>query len=151
MCIISTMSKKDFICPNIFRCVLISMYLLMVFKVHTVHLISCFECDSLEKQENDCPGWDRLPVNSVKNLSDRNGFYTHCLDVRLADNTVLHQNMVPHRPTCRPDFIKVWKSSLESQFKTNVSITCCNSNACNGPQMVTSVSGKFTNDNLPTT
>merc|ERR1711944_43289 len=97
-----------------------------------VHQISCYVCDSLENRKSDCPGWDRDPIHSVTNLSDKNGFYTHCLDVRMADNTVLHQNVVPHRPTCGSDFLKIWKSSLETQFKTNITITCCNSNACNG-------------------
>ena len=146
VCILSIYSKKDFIFPNFFRSVLFSMYLLMTFMFHTAYSISCFQCDSLEKQHNDCPGWGRPPVHSVTDLSDRNGFYTHCLDVRLEDNTVLHQTVVPHRPTCRSDFIRIWKASLEKQFKTNITITCCNSNACNGPNMITSGSQKIDND-----
>ena len=104
--------------------------------------ISCFICDALEKQISDCPGWDRLPVHSITNLGDKNGFYTHCLDVRLADNTVLHQNIIPYLPTCRSDFLLIWKNSLEKQYKTNVTINCCDYNMCNGPTMSNSATSK---------
>ena len=117
----------------------ITVVLILAFPLRKVHSISCFRCDSLEKKTGDCPGWNRVPVNSVTNLGDMNGFYTHCLDVRIAsDNTVIHQNVIPHRPTCRSDFIKIWKSSLESQLKTNITITCCGTNACNGPGLIKS-------------
>ena len=107
--------------------------------IKRVSTISCFVCDALEKQISDCPGWDRLPVHSITNLGDKNGFYTHCLDVRLEDNTVLHQNIIPYSPTCRSDFIMIWKESLEKQYKTNITITCCDYNGCNGPIMRRSV------------
>ena len=109
---------------------IITFLLLVINFFKEVTPISCFVCDALEKQISDCPGWDRLPVHSIKNLGDKNGFYTHCLDVRLADNTVLHQNIIPYLPTCRSDFLMIWKTSLEKQFKTNVTITCCNHNMC---------------------
>lgn len=111
--------------------------------------ISCFVCDALEKQISDCPGWDRLPVHSITTLRDRNGFYTHCLDVRLADNTILYQNIIPYSPTCRPDFLKIWKASLEKQYRTNITITCCDYNDCNGPIMQTSAASKKVLLNVP--
>ena len=118
----------------------LQIFLMMGLYFPRAHSISCFKCDLIERGNSDCPGWDRLPVNSITNLGDRNGFYTHCLDVRLADGTVIHQNVIPSRPTCRPDFLKMWKSSLESQFKTNVTITCCGFNECNGPRDIRPVS-----------
>ena len=125
---------------------LYSIAIILIFNsIKRVSTISCFVCDALEKQISDCPGWDRLPVHSITNLGDKNGFYTHCLDVRLEDNTVLHQNIIPYSPTCRSDFIMIWKESLEKQYKTNITITCCDYNGCNGPIMRRSIASKSKN------
>ena len=120
------------------RSIFIEVLLLLALCIYRGNSISCFRCDSLETQKSDCPGWNRPVVHSVTHLGDKNGFYTHCLDVRLADNTIIHQDVIPFRPTCRPDFMKIWKSSLESQFKTNITITCCGYNGCNGHEMIIS-------------
>ena len=125
---------------SIYRCDYLSVIFIFlgVHFIKQVTSISCFVCDALEKQISDCPGWDRLPVHSITNLGDRNGFYTHCLDIRLADNTILHQNIIPYLPTCRPDFLMIWKASLEKQYRINITITCCDYNVCNGPIMINS-------------
>ena len=131
------MKRFNLVVGKYLRRIFFTSILLLGLLVRRVHTISCFQCDSLEKEKSDCPGFDRLPVHSVTHLGDKNGFYTHCLDVRLADDTIIHQDVIPFRPTCKKDFIKIWKASLESQFKTNVTITCCGSNSCNGPGMIT--------------
>ena len=128
---------------------LYNIAIILIFNlIKRVSTISCFVCDALEKQISDCPGWDRLPVHSITNLGDKNGFYTHCLDVRLADNTVLHQNIIPFSPTCRSDFITIWKESLEKQYKTNITITCCDYNGCNGPIMSHSTASEAKKDHF---
>ena len=57
----------------------------------------CYRCDGLNQAVSDCPGWHRRPVDSLRDLGDRGGLYTHCVDIRLANGTVLYQDMHPAR------------------------------------------------------
>ena len=103
--------------------------------IGSVQSISCYKCDALDKEPSDCPGWNRSAVHSVRDLGDKNGFYSQCIDIRLPDNTILRQDLMPSHPTCKQSFIKTWKNQLEKQFKTDVTITCCGENMCNGPNL----------------
>ena len=98
-----------------------------------VNSISCYRCDALDSKVSDCPGWMRRPINSVLDLHDRGGLYTHCVDVRLANGTVLHQDVVPTLPTCKARFIQTWHNVLVKRYEMEVSIICCKWNKCNGP------------------
>jgi hypothetical protein len=98
-----------------------------------VDSISCYRCDALDSKTSDCPGWMRRPINSVLDLHDRGGLYTHCVDVRLANGTVLHQDVVPTLPTCKASFIQTWHDTLVKTYDMEVSIICCEWNKCNGP------------------
>ena len=51
----------------------------------------CYRCDALHQPKSDCPGWHRRPIDSLRDLGDRGGLYTHCVDIRLANGTVLYQ------------------------------------------------------------
>lgn len=97
-----------------------------------VNSISCYRCDALEKERSDCPGWHRRAINSVMDLGDRGGLYTHCLDIRLANGTVLHQDVVPAQPACKSSFIQTWKLTLQRTYQQHVSIICCDWSRCNG-------------------
>ncbi len=66
-------------------------------------------------------------------LGDRGGLYTHCVDIRLANGTVLYQDMHPARPTCVGSFLSVWREKLVKEFQQEVSVICCEWNRCNGP------------------
>ena len=107
-----------------------------------VNSISCYRCDALDRKVSDCPGWMRRPIDSVLNLHDKGGLYTHCVDVRLANGTVLHQDVVPTLPTCKPKFIQTWHDILVKRYDMEVSIICCKWNKCNGHEDPT-VRGAF--------
>ena len=47
-----------------------------------------------------CPGWHRRPVDTYLDLKDRGGLFTHCLEIKLANGTVLRQDAVPEKPSC---------------------------------------------------
>ena len=96
------------------------------------HGLLCYRCDALEKANSDCPGWKRRPIDSLRDLGDRGGLYTHCVDIRLANGTVLYQDLHPARPSCQGNFLTVWKEKLVKEFKQDVSVICCEWNRCNG-------------------
>ena len=108
-----------------------------------VDSISCYRCDALDSKVSDCPGWMRRPINSVLDLHDRGGLYTHCIDVRLANGTVLHQDVVPTLPTCKPGFIQTWHDTLVKEYNMEVSIICCEWNKCNGPNARAAIGPKY--------
>ena len=81
--------------------------------------ISCYRCDALDSPKSDCPGWNRRAVNSIMDLRDRGGLYTHCVDVRLANGTVLHQDVVPALPMCKSSFLTTWKNDLQAYFTSS--------------------------------
>lgn len=97
------------------------------------HGLLCYRCDGLNKPVSDCPGWHRRPVDSLRDLGDRGGLYTHCVDIRLANGTVLYQDMHPAMPTCVGNFLSVWREQLVKDYKMDVSVICCEWNRCNGP------------------
>ena len=107
-----------------------------------VNSISCYRCDALDRKVSDCPGWMRRPIDSVLDLHDKGGLYTHCVDVRLANGTVLHQDVVPTLPTCKPSFIQTWHDILVKRYDMEVIIICCKWNKCNGHEDPT-VRGAF--------
>ena len=112
-----------------------------------VDSISCYRCDALDRKVSDCPGWMRRPINSVLDLHDRGGLYTHCVDVRLANGTVLHQDVVPTLPTCKASFIQTWHDTLVKRYDMEVSIICCEWNKCNGPNARAAYGPKFGGSN----
>ena len=112
-----------------------------------VDSISCYRCDALDSKVSDCPGWVRRPINSVLDLRDRGGLYTHCVDVRLANGTVLHQDVVPTLPTCKASFIQTWHDSLVKRYQMEVSIICCEWNRCNGPNARAAFGTKYGGSN----
>ena len=113
-----------------------------------VDSISCYRCDALDSKVSDCPGWMRRPINSVLDLHDRGGLYTHCVDVRLANGTVLHQDVVPTFPTCKASFIQTWHDTLVKTYDMEVSIICCEWNKCNGPNARAAFGPKYGGGNI---
>ena len=99
-----------------------------------ISCISCYRCDALD-QPSDCPGWVRPHIHSMVHLNDEHGFYTHCVDIRLADGTVLHQDVTPENPACKPSFMETRKHDLMKRFNTSVTVICCDKDKCNGPDM----------------
>ena len=112
-----------------------------------VDSISCYRCDALDSKKSDCPGWVRRPINSVLDLHDRGGLYTHCIDVRLSNGTVLHQDVVPTFPTCKASFIQTWHDTLVKRYDMEVSIICCEWNKCNGPNARAAFGTKYGGSN----
>ena len=100
--------------------------------------LQCYRCDALNQPVSDCPGWIRRPVDSLRDLNDRGGLYTHCVDIRLANGTVLYQDLHPERPTCMGNFLSIWRDKLVKDFKQDVSVICCEWNRCNGPNAMAS-------------
>ncbi len=103
-----------------------------------VEAILCYKCDALNSQKSNCPGWHRRPVDSLRDLGDRGGLYSHCVDVRLANGTVLYQDVHPLYPTCVGDFLTIWREKLVKTYKQDVSVICCEWNRCNGPNATAS-------------
>ena len=95
--------------------------------------IICFECDAIESPRNNCPGWHRAPIDTFIDRHDKGGLFTHCVEIRLANGTVIHQGAYPESPSCGSTFKQVWRQTLEGQFKQRVRIRCCDHNMCNGP------------------
>ncbi len=103
--------------------------------------ILCYRCDATKSRESrdmTCPGWHRRPVDSLRDLGDRGGLYSHCVDVRLANGTVLDQGVHPLYPTCVGDFLSIWREKLVKEYKQDVSVICCEWNRCNGPNATAS-------------
>ena len=69
----------------------ISLILLLVGLLKSCNALLCYRCDGLNQATSDCPGWHRRPVDSLRDLQDRGGLYTHCIDIRLANGTVIYQ------------------------------------------------------------
>ena len=64
----------------------------------------CYKCNEIDKPYVPCPGWHRRPVDTYLDLKDRGGLYTHCLEIRLANGTVIRQDAVPEKPSCESRF-----------------------------------------------
>jgi len=111
----------------------ISIVLLLVGLFKSCNALLCYRCDAINKPKSDCPGWHRRPIDSLRDLGDRGGLYTHCIDIRLANGTVIYQELSPAMPTCEGTFLSVWKEKLMREYKMEVSAICCEWNRCNGP------------------
>jgi len=61
---------------------------------------------------SDCPGWRRRPIDTFRDLGDLGGLYTHCVDVRLENGTVLYQNTQSMHPICVDSFLQMWRQTL---------------------------------------
>ena len=107
------------------------VFLLDVFLVDLSSGIVCYSCDALRSRHSDCPGWNRRPVDTFKDLHDKGGLYTHCVEIRMANGTVLHQGPYPESPTCSRDFLLVWKHTLEKRYRHRIYVKCCEGNLCN--------------------
>ena len=53
--------------------------------------IICYQCDATQTLHGNCPGWYRRPVDTFKDLHDKGGLYSHCVEIRLANGTIIHQ------------------------------------------------------------
>ena len=69
-----------------------------------------------------CPGWHRRPVDTYLDLKDRGGLFTHCLEIKLANGTVLRQDAVPEKPSCESRFRRVWQQTLGMDYRMRVSV-----------------------------
>lgn len=101
--------------------------------IRTAAGIVCYQCDSTKPSgPGNCPGWHRRPINTFLDLHDKGGLYTHCVDIRLANGTIILQGAYPRIPSCDRDFMLVWKRTLENRFRQRVYIKCCDYDLCNG-------------------
>lgn len=110
---------------------LLSALLLPLFMFRPASGIVCYQCDALSQPKSDCPGWNRRPVDTFRDLHDKGGLYTHCVDIRLANGTILHQGPYPESPTCARDFRLVWRTTLEKRYRQRIRLRCCETNMCN--------------------
>lgn len=115
-----------------------SLILLVLGLLKSCNALLCYRCNALNNPTSNCPGWHRRPVDSLRDLQDRGGLYTHCIDIRLANGTVIYQDMTPAMPTCEGNFLSIWKEKLVREYKMDVSTICCEWNRCNGPNAGTS-------------
>lgn len=53
--------------------------------------IVCYKCNAIDVARSDCPGNYRRPVDTFHDLHDRGGLYTHCMEIKLRNGTVLKQ------------------------------------------------------------
>ena len=68
-----------------------SLILLVLGLLKSCNALLCYRCNALNNPTSNCPGWHRRPVDSLRDLQDRGGLYTHCIDIRLANGTVIYQ------------------------------------------------------------
>ncbi|CAB4060909.1 unnamed protein product [Lepeophtheirus salmonis] len=94
--------------------------------------IKCYRCDAIESPRNSCPGTLRRPVDTVRDLRDRGGLYTHCIEIKLRNGTIVHQAPVPASPTCGKFFLHTWEMTLSEKYHTRVRARCCSRDLCNG-------------------
>ncbi len=87
----------------------------------------------MEQPYAPCPGWHRPPTDTYLDLNDKGGFYTHCVEIKLANGTVVLQGAYPERPSCTDSFRRRWAMDLGHTYKMRVSVRCCDSSLCNGP------------------
>jgi hypothetical protein len=106
---------------------------LLAMLVGCAEAIVCYQCDALNKPVSDCPGWHRRPIDTFIDKNDRGGLFSHCVEIRLRNGTIVHQDAYPDSPTCNADFKDIWRQTLENRFQQRVSVRCCESNMCNGP------------------
>ena len=116
---------------NVFQFVLVSLLVLSL-NVYPADTIMCYKCDALD-QPSDCPGFHRKPLDTFMDLNDKGGLYTHCVEIRLGNGTILHQGPYPEKPLCQHDFKLIWKQTLANRYKQRVYVRCCDYNMCNGP------------------
>ena len=82
----------------------------------------CYKCNEIDKPYVPCPGWHRRPVDTYLDLKDRGGLYTHCLEIKLANGTVIRQDAVPEKPSCESRFRRVWQQTLGMDYRMRVSV-----------------------------
>ena len=109
------------------------IFIILAFLTQKSIALLCYRCDALNNPTSNCPGWHRRPIDSLRDLGDRGGLYTHCVDIRLANGTVLYQDLSPESPACVGNFLAVWREKLVKEYKMDVSVICCEWNRCNGP------------------
>ena len=96
----------------------------------------CYKCNEIDKPYVPCPGWHRRPVDTYLDLKDRGGLFTHCLEIRLANGTVIRQDAVPEKPSCESRFRRVWQQTLGMDYRMRVSVRC-------GSHRITCIAGFF--------
>ena len=89
------------------RPLLLLLFFFLSFAPRTADSIICYKCDAIESPQNDCPGWHRAPVDTFIDRQDRGGLFTHCVEIRLINGTVIHQDAYPNQPTCGNIFMQV--------------------------------------------
>ena len=58
----------------------------------------------------------RPPIDSVKTKLDVVGLFNHCVTVKLADGSIIEQNIYPGSTHCQEIFLQSWKMLLNSQW-----------------------------------
>ena len=117
----------------------IRIVLLIVSLFKSCNTLLCYRCDDVNKPNSlrsSCPGWYRRPVDSLRDFGDHDGLYTHCIDIRLANGTVIYQEISPDMPTCEGTLISVLKEKLMQEYDMEVNVICCEWDRCNGPKGV---------------
>ena len=73
------------------RLLLAAVAVLTSFLIVPSDSIRCFKCDALSQPVSDCPGWHRPPIDTFHDRKDRGGLFTHCLEIKLGNGTIVHQ------------------------------------------------------------
>ena len=58
----------------------------------------------------------RPPIDSVETKLDIVGLFNHCVTVKLADGSIIEQNIYPGSTHCQEIFLQSWKLLLNSQW-----------------------------------
>eukprot|EP00090_Calanus_glacialis_P008557 TRINITY_DN16900_c0_g1_i1.p1 TRINITY_DN16900_c0_g1~~TRINITY_DN16900_c0_g1_i1.p1 ORF type:complete len:150 (+),score=34.80 TRINITY_DN16900_c0_g1_i1:46-495(+) len=99
-----------------------------------INTIKCFTCNKVENIT--CPGWKRPLVDSVADLGDTSGLYTHCVTITMGEEKgkVVEQSIMPGSTHCSSIFLESWEMLLNSKWNQEVHISCCDQDGCNGDQ-----------------
>lgn len=107
------------------------LVLVSLMQLSIVTSLKCYHCDVASNIT--CPGYDRPPIDSLETKLDIVGLFNHCVTVKLADGSIIEQNIYPGSTHCQEIFLQSWKLLLNSQWNQEVFIECCTEDLCNAP------------------
>ena len=70
------------------------------------------------------PQFSRPPIDSLETKLDIVGLFNHCVTVKLADGSIIEQNIYPGSTHCQEIFLQSWKLLLNSQWNQVSEINC---------------------------
>ncbi len=122
------------------------VFLVTLMSISTSLALECLNCDTIKADwsPRGCFEENVGIVDTIRDLGDLSGMFNRCVDIKMANGSVLQLGVYPGYPTCGKKFLETWKKSLERRFETEISVTCCDFDLCNGGKRFEAFSGILT-------